>query len=150
MLLIITLLACPQDKAPTPPDTQPLDRTPEPPSDAWLAEVPQEYLDGVAPSEHGGYTMRLDPDRADAVTAYGDCGAILQACLGERAGDFATCVHTVALCQTDTPWEEGPCCPAACEARFDALVAGGASAFDAYVTTFALEPSCFPGLEEGP
>ncbi|MCB9761198.1 MAG: hypothetical protein H6739_15260 [Alphaproteobacteria bacterium] len=147
MSLLILLIAC-NGKAPDPATETGPDRVPDPPDDGWMAQVPDAAWAETTPAAHGGTSTHFDPELRDAVTAYADCGAELAACLETTQGDFAACMGSVPICQTDTPWTEGPCCPAACEDAFNEKVAAGMSAFDAYARTIVLEPDCFPGLDE--
>jgi hypothetical protein len=97
---------------------------------------------------HGGLPVHVDPTLSDGITAWADCLSTVSGCMREagEAGDVGACVASAPVCATDTPWEEGPCCPADCVSAFDAAVSAGSSAHDAYVQAWVMEPACFPGV----
>lgn len=148
LLALGPLPGCTDDDPPPADDDDDDAPTPGPPDDTWMEELPPSFL-GDQSDIHGGLGIVFDPDLRDPVTAMADCGALISACLEETQGDFDACVLGVAVCRTDSPWtEEGPCCPDACVAQFRAARDGGQTGFDAYVRTWALDGSCFPGVPE--
>jgi hypothetical protein len=112
-----------------------------------MKDLPQE-MTGAQGDHHAGISLQFDPDLRDAVTAMADCGSAIALCLDATEGDFDACVLGAPVCQTDEPWNEGACCPAACAAQFRAARDSGQAPFDAYVRTYALDGSCFPGVPE--
>lgn len=116
--------------------------------ESWVDTLP-EGLKDPPENAHGGLDLAFDPTLRDAVTAYADCGAWMSGCLKDTSGDFAGCIDVVPICQTEEPWNEGDCCPAACQADFRAAVGQGTDPADAYMDIFALDRTCFPGLQGG-
>jgi hypothetical protein len=115
-----------------------------------LADLPEDLTAEPLVSNDGGLPVRFEAGRADAVTAWADCAAILTACLEARGGAFDACVGGVPTCTTAEPWtEDSACCPSACVGGYQAARDAGGSEFDAFIDTFAIAPDCMPGLEEG-
>ncbi len=146
--LLLAFLGCPTptDAPPDPDKPTPAEVLPGPPDDAWMADVPEEL--GEMPLVDGLLGLVFDGTQRDGITVYADCSATLAQCLEDSKGDFAGCVDRAPVCQTESPWDEGVCCPRACGETFRASVAGGATAHDAWLDTFAGDLSCFPGVEK--
>lgn len=146
-LFLALLLGCPttQPGDPPAPASSTNEVLPGPPDDAWTADVPEEI--GEMPLIDGVLGLVFDATLKDGLTVYADCSAHLAQCLDDKKGDFAGCVDLAPVCQTDTPWEEGVCCPRACGEDFRAAVKAGKTPHDAWLDTFAGELSCFPGVE---
>lgn len=110
--------------------------------------LPAELTTATITSPDGGLPLVYQADKADAVTAWADCAAMISVCLHASAGDFDGCVAGVPTCATETPWEEpSACCPAACVSDYQALRAKKRAPFDSYARVFALDRTCMPGLE---
>jgi hypothetical protein len=153
LLLPMLLSACGKGEKGTPApgdegDTDPDVVLPGELDEAWADALPEGMKDPPQ-NAHGGFDLAFNPTLRDPVTAYADCGAWLSGCLEDRQGDFDACVASVPICQTDTPWEEGDCCPSACQADYQTAVAGGTAPYNAYIDTFALDRTCFAGLAGG-
>ena len=118
---------------------------PGPKDDTWVATVPSPVANLAVMDDLVG--LVFDATKADGLTVYADCTATLSRCLETSGGDFTGCVDKAPVCQTDTPWEEGVCCPRACNEAFRASVSAGASPHDAWLDSFAGTLSCFPGVE---
>lgn len=148
--VLLSLAACPADPASQPADTAPgagaSETLPGPVDDAWKGSVPAEIQSLPLMEDLVG--MVFDATLADGLTVYADCSANLSQCVADQGGDFAACVAAAPVCQTETPWEEGVCCPRACGAEFSERVAAGASAHDAFLAVYAGTLACFPGVEE--
>lgn len=154
LLCLLPLAACGKEAAPggtgggTGDDTEDPVVLPGEPDDSWQDDLP-EGLEDPPENSHGGLDLEFDGELRDPVTAYADCGAWMSGCLSETTGDFEDCMQRVPICQTQEPWEEGDCCPADCRTAWRERTAAGASAADAYIEVFALDRSCFVGLEGG-
>lgn len=118
------------------------------PDDSWQDDLP-EALREPPGNSHGGLDLEFDGSLRDPVTAYADCGAWMSGCLADSSGDFESCMVELPICQTAEPWREGDCCPADCRTAWRERTAAGASAADAYIEVFALDRSCFTGLQGG-
>lgn len=145
----LLLAGCPADPAPSSRDTAPGAATsetlPGPVDEAWKDTVPAEIQSLPLIEELVG--LVFDATLSDGLTVYADCSANLSQCVADHDGDFASCVAAAPVCQTDTPWEEGVCCPRACGTDFRERVAAGATAHDAFLDVYAGTLACFPGVE---
>lgn len=140
LLLLLLAAACDCGGAPD-----------DPPGDYALPDLsglPEDLRTDPLVSNDGGLPVTFDEGKADAITAWADCAAVLAACLEARDGAFDACVGGVPTCATNEPWyEDTPCCPSACVDAYQAARAGGTTSFDAFVEVFAIDPGCVPGLE---
>lgn len=122
-----------------------------------VPELPPIQLEGLLPkSSNGNFTLfqvsqaklEINPLAKDPLTGLGACADLVTYCFEPGKSSLDDCVHSVALCQTKTPWEEKtPCCPEACVKAYEANRKHD-EPFAAFENTFFGAKSCYPGVDE--
>ena len=87
----------------------------------------------------------VDADQASPHTAWALCADLVIGC-ALQGNSRDACIMSAPACATESPWEEGPCCPAACQQQYEGARVGGASPGEAFSTVMIEDRSCFPGL----
>jgi hypothetical protein len=81
------------------------------------------------------------------ITAAAQCSRWVTSCVSpDRSLD--DCARSVPTCETDQPWNESACCPAACFQRYVAARLAGTKDLDAFMTAYlSRSDPCVPGLK---
>lgn len=93
-------------------------------------------------------TLWLDLELRDPVTAAGACAALVIACISPDERNIHGCLIHGGTCATDTPWEEGPCCPAGCVDAYRSQRAAGREESEALIQAVYFDDQCIPGITD--
>ena len=95
-------------------------------------------------------SLQIDLDRKNPITGWGQCTAWIAGCLNPEADhDLDDCALSVPTCATNEPWlEPQTCCPTACYVAYRNVRLAGAEQFEAFVSVYLEDGSCYPGLLE--
>ena len=93
-------------------------------------------------------TLWVDTELRDSVTAAGACAALIVACVSPEERNIHGCLLNTATCETDTPWNEEPCCPSTCLEAYRERRENGLEEIPAFSQAIFSVDGCIPGLAE--
>ncbi len=138
----------PDSAIPAPPyERQPTVPIPPAPPPLDLAGFPTDEQGSPILASSSNYY--LVPREPDPLTALADCTAMVLRCVDRRLQGHSldACVVSTPACQTDLPWTEPTCCPAACVEAYERHRIAGAAPIQAFRAAFHARPRCMPGLD---
>ena len=91
-------------------------------------------------------SLTIDRTLSGPVTALGACTRWITTCVDPLSRSLDDCARSAPACTTDRPWEEPPCCPAACFAAYEAARLAGVAPLAAFSQVYFTDASCFPGV----
>ena len=118
--------------------------------------LPDVNLDGL-PRDDAGHiiiggsgegTIALEPGDAGPIQVLARCSVLVTNCVSPGARTLDQCFASVRRCETATPWDEAPCCPAPCVTAYFAQRTAGAGQITSYDRALFGSPSCVAGVPD--
>lgn len=114
--------------------------------DVSLEGLPRDDAGNVigARSEEG--QVVLVPGDAGPLQVLARCSSLVTRCVSPGVRTLDACMISAPVCTTATPWNEPPCCPAACATQYESLRRMGDAPVRAFDRALFGEPSCVAGI----
>lgn len=116
--------------------------------------LPDVSLEGL-PRDDAGNVIGARSEEGQVVLVPGDggplqvlarCSSLVTRCVSPGVRTLDECMISAPVCTTAAPWNEPPCCPAACATQYEALRRMGNAPVRSFDRALFGEPSCVAGI----